>query len=411
MKMDKKFLTVVIGAALSAVPMLAAQAQTVTQPTVRFGGQLQAEYYNAEGTCAANGAAIFAGSGACTAGGNTASQSATGLIDNARGRFWILADEDLGGGMKAFGRLEFSVDVANSGSALTESNSAAPYDTTARTFDQRTREKYVGLSGAFGAIRLGNVHGVYKRLGGVRWDPLGATVLEARNNGAQSGSGDVNRGFAHNGFIAGAIKYESGKAFGEMVVLEALVAPHENSTVAGDAGTGNDYQIGVSVKPTKDLEIIAVISNNKAQPNLTTNFDQKAQKFGARYNIDKDHTVWFQREQLDMFNSNAASVPTGVGLVASVAVPNPVVDGTYTWLGYHGKFGKHNAVVQLGNHARDTVAGLATSYRNVAYMYNFSRTARVHVGYRVTTAELSTATAGFANSETKVLAAGLRKDF
>ena len=72
---------------------------------------------------------------------------------------------------------------------------------------------YVGLSGGFGAFKFGNQHGVYKRMGGVRWDPFNATVLEARSNGGQSGA-DVSGTFAHNGFIPGAIKWESGKLLG-----------------------------------------------------------------------------------------------------------------------------------------------------------------------------------------------------
>ena len=46
--MNKKLLTVAIGAALSAAPMLA-QAQ------VKVGGHAQVEYYSAEATCAAPG--------------------------------------------------------------------------------------------------------------------------------------------------------------------------------------------------------------------------------------------------------------------------------------------------------------------------------------------------------------------
>ncbi len=400
--MNKKLLTVAIGSVLSAAPMLVAQAD------VKVGGHAQVEYYNGEATCAVAGQPIFTGTSTCATGGAgaTLSRDGSGLVDNARGRFWITADEDLGGGMKALAHFEFSVDTANSGGAATSDNSSAPYDGTARTFDQRAREKYVGISGAFGAIKLGNQHGVYKRMGGVRWDPLNATVLEVRGNGGQSGSADVNRGFAHNGFIAGAIKWESGKLLGDIATLEVLYAPHENSNAAGiDAGTGNDYQAGVSVKPIKDLEIIAVHSNNKTE--TVGSFDQEANKIGVRYTFLGAHTVWLQYESLDMTNATSIVTANLPGPTGFAAAP---VDGTYTWIGYQGKFGNHSAVLQYGMHQRDTTpAELEADVLSVAYLYNFSKTARAHVGYRKSTAEVSTA--GANNSEASVFAVGLRKDF
>lgn len=394
--MNKKLLKVAMGAALASGAGLA-------HANVKVGGHAQVEYYNGEATCAVAGAPRFSGSAICGA-GTVLETKGSGLIDNARGRFWISADEDLGGGMKGLVHYEFSVDTANSGVG---SAGASPYDTGNRTFDQRAREKFVGISGAFGAIKLGNQHGVYKRMGGVRWDPLNATVLEVRGNGGQSGSADVSGGFAHNGFIQGAIKWESGKLLGNIATVELLYVPHENSTnTAGDGGNGNDYQAGVSVKPIKDLEIIASHSNNKKTPNVAANSDQKANKVGARYTLMKNHRLWLQYEMVDMNSSATASVPTTAGITTTP------VDGTYTWLGYHGTFGNHGAVVQYGMHQRDVIAGnteVEADVISLAYLYNFSKTTKVHVGYRQSTADHSAA--GARNSEVSVFAAGLRKDF
>ena len=399
--MNKKLLTVAIGAALSAVPMLAAQAD------VKVGGMAQAEYYSAKATCnigttAASGTGIFSGSGAC-AGTNAASAKGTGLIDNARGRFWISADEDLGANMKGLAYYEVSVDTANSGQSAANGNGAYPYDTTVRGFDARTREKYVGLSGGFGAFKFGNQHGVYKRMGGVRWDPFNATVLEARSNGGQSGA-DVSGTFAHNGFIPGAIKWESGKLLGDMVLLEVLYAPHKNSNGAGDlTGTGDDYQAGVSVKPIKDLEIVAAFSDNKKTPDVATNSDQKATKLGARYTFLSAHTVFVQYEKTDMNNSAVASVPTSVG-ITTVAVAK----GKYTLLGYSLKLGNASIVAQIGKHQRDLVglSSLEAKYAATGVMYNFSKTTRAWLGYRSTKVTEATI-----SNDQKVFALGLRKDF
>ena len=396
--MNKKLLTIAIGAVLSAAPMLAVQAE------VKVGGHAHVDLYSAKATCSigspTTGAGNFAGSGTCT-GTNAASAKGTGMIDNARGRIWITADEDLGAGLKGLAHIEFSVDTANSAQSTANGNSASPYDTTARTFDARTREKYVGLAGGFGAIKLGNQHGVYKRMGGVRWDPFNATPLEARGNGGQSGSADANAIFAHNGFIPGAVKWESDKLLGEVVLLEVLYSPKKNSNGAGDAGTGNDYQIGVSVKPIKGLEFIAAHSNNKKTPNITANNDQKANKLGARFNFLTAHTVFLQYETVDMVDSATAAAPTSVGIVG------PAVDGKYILAGYSFKLGNSTLALQAGKHDRSvTGADVETDYLAGGLIYSFSKTMRTHVGYRQTEATQLAVT-----NEQKVFVVGMRKDF
>lgn len=424
--MNKKLLTIAIGATLSTTSLLTVQAD------VKVGGHAQVEAYSASAACTLGTAAastivgsgmsavtvpatgIFSGSGICAT-TNAAGARGQGLIDNARGRFWITADEDLGAGFKGLAHFEFSVDTANSAQSVAGGSGASPYDATARTFDQRTREKYVGLSGGFGALKFGNNHGAYKRMGGTRWDPFNATVLEARGNGGQSGSADVNASFAHNGFVPGSIKWESGKLLGEIVTVEVLYAPHKNSNGQGDTGTGDDYQVGVSVKPIKDLEIIAAHSNNQAQPDNTiaipaSQLDQKATKVGARLGFLGMHTLFAQYEMVDMNDAAAASVPTSAGITTATAA-----DGTFLFVGYSLKFGNFNWALQGGRHNRDlssAIADLQTDYAATGITYNFSKTTRSWLGYRKSTASLDRNAAGDADSnEAKVVALGLRKDF
>ena len=405
--MNKKLLTIAIGATLSAVPLLAVQAD------VKVGGHAQVEAYSASAQCnvgtTAAGPGIFSGSGICSS-ANPEGARAQGLIDNARGRFWITADEDLGAGLKGLAHFEFSIDTANSGQPFAEGNSSTPYDTTLRTFDQRFREKYVGLSGGFGSVKFGSLHGVYKKLGGTSWDPFNATVLEARGNGGQSGSADAHREFAHNGFIPGAIKWDSEKLLGEIVRLELLYAPHKSSNGAGDTGTGNDYQAGVSIKPIKGLEIIAVHSNNKSQPDGTTAGvpfeDQEANKVGVRFSFLNMHTLFAQYEKVDMNNSAVAAGTPGVPTSAGISTA-AVADGTYLLLGYSLKLGSFGAVLQGGKHEREVTTGdLETDYAATGVTYNFSKTTRTWLGYRQTEATQLAVT-----NEQKVVALGMRKDF
>jgi predicted porin len=374
--MNKKILFAAVGAAIAASPMIA-------QANVTVGGHAQVEYFQSK---------------IDTTG--SASDKNSGLIDNARGRFWINASEDLGGGMKALARYEFSVDTANSGQSSAAGNGAVGFDATQRTFDQRTREKYVGLSGGFGTVTAGNLHGVYKRMGGVRWDPVNATVLEARGNGGQSGSGDVHASFAHNGFIPGAIKWESGAVTGP-VNVEVLFAPNKDGNPSADQSDGNDFQAGVSFKPMPGLEVLAVTAKNKQQPS-STNSSQSLTKFGARYNMGP-HTFWVQVEDADVNNNATFSAPTSVGITTASKG-----ERKYNWFGYSLKMGNNTFVAQYGD-AEASGSGFTTTdttYISLAVLHSLSKNTTAHVGYRSTEAETGSST-----TKTTVFAGGLRVNF
>jgi len=377
--MNKKLLATAIGAALVTGPMLA-------QADVKVGGHAQVEYYSIETDT----------TGSSTTKGN-------GLVDNGRGRIWVTATEDLGGGMKALAHFEFSVDTANSGQAETNGNASTALDTTVRTFDQRTREKYVGLSGGFGNFLAGNLHGVYKRMGSVRWDPFNATALEARGNGGQSGT-DVS-GQIHNGFIPGALKWESGKLFGNAFAAELLYAPEKNDTGAGDAGRGDDWHLGVSFKPMQGLEIVAATFNNQKQPN-TTNLDQDGTKLGVRWS-GGNHTVWFQWEEVDV--NNSFTTTTASAAVNSNGITTATKgEAEYNWLGYSYKMGNNLFVAQVGD-GDMTASGAAKrdhSYANLGVIHSFSKNTSAWVGWRNTEREISSTT-----TDTDVWAVGMRVNF
>lgn len=396
--MKKKLLKVAIGAALSA-------GVSVAQAGVTVGGMAQVEYFNGTAECSVGSgdSSSFTGSGNCNAGA-ARRQKSSGMIDNARGRIIINADEEIGS-MKALARYEFSVDTANSGQE--NGNTAIPYDSNERTFDQRTREKYVGLQGGFGTLTLGNLHGVYKRLGGVRWDAFNATVLEARGNGGQSG-GDLSSQFGHNGFIPGAIKWETDKLLGP-VRMEVLVAPdsNTNSDTVGDTGNGYDYQIGFSIKPISQLEIILAHSNNKEEhaASFFDNDDAKATKVGVR-GVFGGTSAFVQYEKADINdslggNSGTSTDPEGLEL--------PGADASWLLLGFGQKFGSNEIVLQVGRHDRDRANGAVggdAMYYAAGYFYNFSKTAKVWTGVRKTDFD-----SGTLDRETTIFSVGMRKDF
>jgi major outer membrane protein P.IB len=348
--MNKKLLTVAIGATLSAIPMWA-------QAGVSVGGFAQVEIAREEVDNAA-GANIT---------------SATTVADNSRGRFWITADEDLGGGMKGLAHFEFRVDTTGScglelgGSSCSTAASAA-----------NTREKYVGLKGGFGTVKLGSNRTAYKYYGGTSWDPFVTTLLEARGNG-----GMIGGVFGQNNFADNSLRYESptwgGFSFEFTYGFEDISSA--TTTTTFDDG---DYSVGVQWKGMGGaLHLIAAHNENQNNAAGATN-NQTWDKVGVQFKFMKDHAVALQYETTENDNNTIES---------------------NTWfIGYQGKFGNIRPVVQFGNTENELAAvNPDTSYVAAGIWYDFSKTFNVLAGYRKTEVD--------GGNETTIWSVGMRKGF
>ena len=419
--MQKKLLTAAIGAALMA-------GTSLVQANVKVGGMAQAELYTAETECSGivsdvgalvgsipqNRLAPSALNGVCGKGNITGTNGLTennavdnvketNTNDNARGRFWITADEDITGSLKALAKFEFSVDTADGGVA-----------------DARNREKYVGLQGGVGTILLGNTHGVYKRLGGTSWDTFNATNLEARNNGGQSGGR-----FGHNAFIPGSIKYESPKFAG--IQFQALYSPNGTVETVGGAefkDQSNDWQTGLSWKGGP-VELIAAYSKDENTGRLTdtttirangtadrvrtrsTDQDLVSAKLGVK-GVFAGHSLSAQVEKVESSGTTFTTVNAPLVAIANPGLPATpgVVTTDYAWLHYAFKFGGNTIAASYGKATSDELVETETTYYMLGYVYNFSRTFRTFAGYRSTESEQGVGTA-----DTSVISFGMRKDF
>ena len=421
--MQKKLLTAAIGAALMA-------GTSLVQADVKVGGMAQVELYTAETECSGiqagsvgalvgsipqNRLAPSALNGVCGKGNITGANGIsdnnavdnvkeTNANDNARGRFWITADEEFAGGYKGLAKFEFSADTADGGTA-----------------DARNREKYVGLQGGIGTILLGNTHGVYKRLGGTSWDTFNATNLEARNNGGQSGGR-----FGHNAFIPGSIKYESPKFVG--IQFQALYSPNGTVETVGGAefkDQSNDWQAGLSWKGGP-VELIAAYSKDENTGRLTDTTTIRATgtadrvrtrsgdddlvsvKLGAKVAF-AGHSLSIQAEKVD--SSRTTFTATNDAALAAIANPGiPAVPGVtttdYAWLHYAFKFGGNTIAASYGKASSDEAVETETTYYMLGYAYNLSKTFRTFAGYRSTQSEQGVETA-----DTSVISFGMRKDF
>jgi len=123
--MNKKLLTVAIGAALAAGPML---VSATAQADVKVYGKLHMSVDYVDGKGAGD---------ATTSSGSAATSRKHMAVSNNSSRWGIDVSEKLGGGMTAIGKLESDIDASG------------------ETSSQNTRNRYVGLSGGFGTVLAG----------------------------------------------------------------------------------------------------------------------------------------------------------------------------------------------------------------------------------------------------------------
>jgi predicted porin len=140
--MNKKLLTLAVGAALGATPMFANAAVSV------YG----LAHLSIDGID--NGAAT--------------NNSITTLSSNSS-FIGFKADEDLGGGVKAIFGAEWQVGLDNASTNGVVTTSYNPTLTATASFTDSTgianRNVFVGLQGGFGTLRLGNYDDVMKKVG------------------------------------------------------------------------------------------------------------------------------------------------------------------------------------------------------------------------------------------------------
>lgn len=408
--MNKKLLTVAIGAALAAAPMLAAQAD------VKVYGRLQAEVAN---VTVGGDQADATTSNITSHAGVSRGSTRTILNDTGMGRFGIAADEDLGGGLKAVGLIEFAVDTADgqSTNANTAGSGSALTGTQAQAL--AAREIYVGLDHkAAGSLQFGRFNSPYLNTG-VALDPFVATMLEARNNMGMSGNAD---GFGvmngHSSFVGDGLRYTSPKLVGIQAVVylgvdgtgSAASCTIANGSAAntcnvGTAGVATNGDLSASLGWAGGPASVFVAYNKMANvaPTATTKPEPTSKKIGAQFKFGDSvkNTISLQYEKINR-DTGAPAASAGD-------------EAVFMFFGYQAGIGNTTIAVQWGaavndqTNAADTVQK-AGGYFAVGAIYNFSKTARVFGGLRGTALLDSQATNDKYRDES-VYTLGVRKDF
>jgi predicted porin len=372
--MNKKLLAMAVSAAMFAP--VAAQAD------VSVYGRVQVEY-SVEDSDGVSG-------------------SIQAVDDNAgQSRLGFKFSEKLGDGLTAFGKLEFRLDAADNSSNGTNGNSTAVSGALGQ------RDAHVGLKSSWGSLAAGSFHSPYKTAGGVKWDPMIATHLQARRAGGMTGGAGFG---GHNGFVRNAIQYKSPNVNG--FHAEFMIAPDETNSSAGngDGGTGagpgddNDYGLSVQYKNGPWHAIFAHTRDNN------TTEDQKLTKVGLQWKGG----AWTLAGQYEDVNDVSASGHT----VNAGTTPGPIGGESYRpgagddanvlWLNAQFKAGNNIFTASYGNTDVDDAGGadFEYDYWMVGIIHKFSKKTRIFGGY--------TQTDGDSNGNTDdrdAWTVGIRQDF
>lgn len=377
--MNKKFLAIAVAAALAPVAAAA---------DVSVYGRVQAEY-SVEDSDGVSGS----------------SQS----VDDEAGmsRLGFKFSEKLGGGMTAFGKVEFRIDAADNTS--TGTNGSGNYGSLGPgALGQR--DANVGIKSSWGSIAAGSFHSPYKTAGGVKWDPMVATHLQARRAGGMTGGAGFG---GHNGFVRNAIQYVSPDVNGFQV--EFMISPDETNSGAGNgdtnpvAATGGDNDYGLSVQ-YKNGPWHAIFAHTRDN-NTGAIDDQTLSKVGLKWKSGA-WTLAGQYEDINDVSNSGHTVNAGTtpgGPQAEGYRPGAGDDANVLWLNAQYTMGNNTFTASYGNTDVNPDAGAKDfeyDYWMVGVIHKFSKQTRIFGGYTQTDGDNNGN-----NDDRDAWTVGIRKDF
>ena len=279
---------------------------------------------------------------------NNGVNGTTHLIDSKNSRLGVKWSEDLGGGLKAVGEMEFGPNFLD---AAPKNNSSL----TTQDSGLYARQANVGLKGAFGEVRFGTNKQPYKYAGGVKYDAFVATGAEAR-----SGNGGMHKShFGQGGYFANSIAYTN--KFGNIKVAIATSLDESADSANKYVGRDGDLMAAVTVGLGKGAEVgVALASDDVAGGATTGAAGEDNTKIFGKYTIGA-HTILAQIEQIDYVAANS--------------------DLDIMFLGYRFKMGKNTFVAQLGETDKDGGTAGDVDYMSVGAIHSFSKKTSAFIAY------------------------------
>jgi len=337
-------------------------------------------------------------------------QDSNQAVDDAAGqsRIGFKFKEKLGGGLTAFGKVEFKIDLADNRSGGTDGDGAdkGTAGDAAISGALGARDAFVGIKGSWGSITAGSHHAPYKVTGGVKWDAFNATHLQARRAGGMTGGTGIG---GHNGFVRNSIQYTSPNVNGFKVAF--LIAPDETN-VAGTENVDdgdNDYSIGVNYKNGPWHAIFAHNRNN----NPGAQDDEKLTKIGLKWKSGPWALTGQYEDVSDADRVDSGGAPGGTaggnGSAYRISSGN---DGNVLFLQGAYKAGNNIFVATYGNTDVDVDGGndYEHDFWAVGVIHKFSKKTRIFGGYTTTDGD-NDATAGSGRVDRDAWSVGIRKDF
>jgi predicted porin len=282
------------------------------------------------------------------------------------GRFGVKFSQDLGDGLSAVGKYEFSLNAPDS------------------TSDFNMRDAWVGLKGGFGQVAMGRFDGAYKVTGGVNWDPFAFTSLQLASNGGQS-----NTNFGNAGFIDRAIEYRTPEYNEGGTKFEAILQYGADGSPASVTTPKDSFLAGITVG-AGGFEIIYAFANNSGAS--TTN-----QKFGVKVGAG-DATFLIQAEDVEQGGFD----PGGEGNFMTGIITYQV--GNWLWVGEIGDY-KTDFIHDPGTplDPTDDVEANATLL-TLGFRYYLAKSIWINLGMRETDSEIDT-------QDSSSTVVGMRFDF
>lgn len=398
--MKKRLISLAVAGALAAPLMASAQGTHVT-----IFGRLQAEY----ATIDVDGF-----------------NAQTAVVDDAlQSRWGLQIAEELGAGLRALGRIEFSL---NPGAGTT----------------QTAREQWVGLGGdQWGELKFGRVQSPFKDFaGGQTIDPFAYTSLHATGSGGLMVSSQNGYGAGDNSFVNSAVRFDSPIVEG--FSLSGLLMPGDadkydpvlNPEYAG--GENGEWDFQVAAKYSGQFDAVGVdVFGGYSRDNASRNQkswgvkDEEIWRGGASFSF-ADFRLRGQYEHVSNANpfggaatcTSAAAFGNAFGSTSldggrgqCNSAMNPDGDGSLWMAGADYTIGNTMLIAQGGmTKAKSSNAGvLLGSYgkRNVenitvGVIHNLSRRSSLFGGYqRVWVKDRNLAT----DADRNVYSVGVRHDF
>ena len=284
----------------------------------------------------------------------------------------VKGTEDLGGGLKAFYKLEWEVDPADSGTGGKGKNLDG-------------RDQFAGLKGGWGKVLFGTASTNYKQMGG-KVDPFWHHAAEGRGYTNTMSFAHGSKGNTGQGRQENMLQYTTPKMAGIELVVNYTLSGKDGTATTTDTG---DEVLGVGGRWSNKAFLVFIDYIDPSQGGsgaigspAAGLQDESLIKIGGKWTAKQ---FWLSAQY------EAAEDQTG---------------GDYMFVGGNFDINKNNAIMAtIGQHT-----DLSTGYA-IGYTHSMSKQTKVYIDYSALSDDLDDTPAGYEKFDDSVIALGFIKSF